>query len=121
MDTTNSKTPPLDYQVLEDLEQSVGHEFKISFIQQFIEQVPLQLAALQQSVTTGDAESLRQKAHQLKGESLQIGANPLGQLCEMVEIIAQSGQLELAPTQLSQIESELKRVIVALTQVVNDG
>lgn len=108
---------PLDPQMLKHIEKIMGPEMTIMLIQQFMDYAPQQLAALQQSIAIGDTETLRQQAHQFKGESLQIGANQLSALCQKMETLAQKGQLETASASCAKLETEWARVKAALTQV----
>ncbi|HDN26030.1 MAG TPA: Hpt domain-containing protein [Thioploca sp.] len=108
---------PLDPQMLKHIEKIMGPEMTIMLIQQFMDYAPQQLAALQQSIAIGDTETLRQQAHQFKGESLQIGANQLSALCQKMETLAQKGQLEAASANCAKLETEWARVKAALTQV----
>ncbi|HEW98348.1 MAG: hypothetical protein DRR16_09760 [Candidatus Parabeggiatoa sp. nov. 3] len=113
-------TPTLDIQMLAHLEKTVGHEIIQFVIQQFLEYAPQQLQALQNSLKNSDLETLSQQAHQFKGESLQIGANQLGSLCDQLENFAEAGQLEAASAHLVKLEPEILRLKAALSQVNND-
>lgn len=114
--TDNVPYSPLEHRI-KQIEKIMGPEMTRMLIQQFQAYVPQQIADLQHSLSKGDTESVRQQAHQLKGESLQIGANQLSCLCEKVERLAQKGQIEGAPANLAKIETEWARVQLALTQV----
>ena len=112
---TENSTFPIDLKMLKRFEDIMGPEMAITLIEQFLTYASQQLVDLQQSITKGNSESLRHQAHQLKGESLQLGANQLGALCEQLEILAQEGQLETAPANLAQIETEWAKVKAALS------
>ena len=43
------------------------------------------IAALQASLTSGDAQAWRASAHALKGTALNLGANDLGALCKQAQ------------------------------------
>jgi HPt (histidine-containing phosphotransfer) domain-containing protein len=117
MDTIDYNTAPsIDHNMLKQLNNMVGHNTTVLLIQQFLAYALQQLTALQQSLAVGDAETLRYQAHQFKGESLQMGANQLGALCERLEMLAQQGKLEAAPPNLAKLKTELSRVETALTQ-----
>ncbi len=92
---------------LKRLGEILGYEMTRHFIQQFLELAPKQLAALRQLFGTGNADRLRSKAHQFKGECLQLGAIRLGSLCEQVENLAIQAKYEVIPEKLAQIETEL--------------
>ncbi|MDM8560154.1 Hpt domain-containing protein [Candidatus Parabeggiatoa sp. HSG14] len=118
MDIINyNTTPSIDHNMLKQLNNMVGHNTTVLLIQQFLTYALQQLTALQQSLAIGDAETLRHQAHQFRGESLQMGANQLGAICERLETLAQQGQLDAAPTNLAKLKIELSRVQAAFTQV----
>lgn len=119
INANNVETSTLDPQMLKHIEKIMGTETTLLLIEQFLAYAPQQLTALQQSVVAGDSETLRQQAHQFKGESLQIGANLLSALCKEIEILAQEGQVETAFASLTKLETELERVKAALSQVGN--
>lgn len=114
---TEITSSPIDNNVIQALGEQLGHDITRRLVQEFLTYVPEQLAALQQGLITGDSDILRRKAHQLKGDSFQLGANQLGVLCEKLEFLAQGGHLETASATLAEIEIELARVITVLTQV----
>ncbi len=104
--TNNTVAPTYDPETLKTLKKIVGAETTRLFIQQFIQSATEHLVNLQQWVATGNANELRRKAHQFKGESLQLGAMQLGILCEEMETLAQQGSLEKIPEILAQIKAE---------------
>jgi len=107
----------LDPQVLEHLGEVLGTPAKLRLIQQFLEYAPQQLSALQQLLANRETEALFRKAHQFRGESLQIGAQQLGNLCKELENLAQSNQLAMASICLTKLTQELTRVSHILSQV----
>ncbi|HIE01008.1 MAG TPA: Hpt domain-containing protein [Thiotrichaceae bacterium] len=113
-------TPTLDLQMLAHLEKIIGHEMMPFLTQQFLEYASQQLQALQDSLKIEDIEAIRQQAHQFKGESLQIGANQLGVLCQQLESQAEAGQLESASAHLIKLKTEFLHLKKALSQVNND-
>ena len=116
---TEDSIYPVDLKMLKHFEDIMGSEMTITLTEQFLTYTSQQLIAFQQSIAKGDSDTLRHQAHQLKGESLQIGANQLGALCEQLESLAQEGQLETAPANLAQIEIEWAKVKAVLSQEQN--
>jgi len=108
--------PALDIKALEVLRNVVGDDLS-PFCQQFIEYAPKQAAILHESLQQQDSESLRRKAHQFKGESLQIGANRLAEVCKNIETQAQHGELADIASLLELLDNEVHNVITALQQV----
>lgn len=111
-------TPSIDRRALASLKEIMGTEATMLLVNQFIAYAVQQIAALRQCVTQNDSDTLRRKAHQLKGESMQIGALHLGTLCKELETVAKQNSLSDAIYYLTQIESEIQRVDTALTQII---
>jgi histidine phosphotransfer protein HptB len=109
-----------DLKMLKHLEKTVGHEMIQFMIEQFLAYAPQQLQHLQESIQMGECEILRQQAHQFKGESLQIGANRLGALCNQLEGLAEASQLEIASAHLLKLQNEWLHLKAVLKQVNND-
>lgn len=116
---TENSASPIDHNMLKHFRDIMGPEMTITLTEQFVTYGSQQIVALQQSIAQANSETLRHQIHQLKGESLQIGANQLGALCEQLEILAQEGQLETAPAHLAQIETEWAKVKAVLSQEQN--
>jgi HPt (histidine-containing phosphotransfer) domain-containing protein len=81
------------------------------------------LAEADSAVTTlGDpslsSEVLTAAAHTLKGSSRQIGALPLGDLCEQVESALREAQRDGAADLIRRTHAEFERVRAALQQQV---
>lgn len=108
---------PVNFQMLEQLDEVVGHEVQQTLIQQFLVYAPQQIDLLQQFLVQRDTEALRCKAHQFKGECSQLGAGHLATLCNELETLAKTNQLDSAERCLSQLYQEINRVHQVLMQV----
>jgi two-component system, sensor histidine kinase and response regulator len=84
----------------------------------FVEDVPIQLAAIRRAVERGEAQEVEEKAHMLKGGSGYMGAARLAQMCARLEESGASGDLSRAPELLDAIEMEFGRVRPALTAAI---
>lgn len=113
-------TPSFDHHHLKHLEGIMGHEMTLLLVQQFLQQAPLQIQALRDSLLSHDNETIRRKAHRFRGESLQIGAIRLGKWCERIESLAQQNNLATLATHLTSLETELAQLTLILTQVSHD-
>ena len=113
--------PSFDHHHLQHLEGIMGHEMTLLLVQQFLQQAPSQIQALQASLVSHDTENVRRKAHRFKGESLQIGAIRLGKVCEKIEFLAQQGNLETLSPYLAFLDTELAQLTLILNSVGNDG
>ena len=68
------------------------------------------LATLRAAADAGDASGLRRAAHAIKGSSLSVGAITLADLCQQVELLAESGVRDAVTGLVAQIEQEYERV-----------
>jgi CheY-like chemotaxis protein/signal transduction histidine kinase len=118
---TTKAIEPVDPKALRHLQEIIGEDTARLLSQQFVAYATQQLAAMQQSVRQNDNETLRRKAHQLKGESMQIGAIHLGNLCKNLESLAKSNRSESIKTCLVDIEAEIQRVNTTLIKMAYDS
>jgi CheY-like chemotaxis protein len=84
----------------------------------FVEDVPLQLAAIRRAVESGEAQEVQDRAHMLKGGSGYMGAARMARMCARLEEIGASGELSRAPELLDAIEAEFGRIQPVLTAAV---
>jgi len=91
MTQNSSETvPAIDTHVLQHIKLIMGTELQSVFIQHFIDGVPPQLEELQEATIHRDIAKIRQKAHRLKGESLQMGASQMAMTCQLLENMAKA-------------------------------
>lgn len=115
-------TPSLDYEVLKQLEEVIGPEMTVQLAQNFINYAPQQLTTLQQLAITDERDGLRHQAHQFKGETSQLGATRMSEICKEIEILAPIGTTDAITVCLAQLQTELTHVREALTQMIHhDG
>jgi PAS domain S-box-containing protein len=105
---------------LKEINDKVDPEFLEKVLGMFLEQAPQLLVEIKAHQQAGDWEQLGQKAHKLKGTSLNLGAKILADACKLLEIKGRSkdaaniGPLIDELTQIYLItETELKRTLVA--------
>jgi two-component system, sensor histidine kinase and response regulator len=72
------------------------------------------LTVLRAACAAADAGGLRRAAHAIKGSSLNVGALHLADLCQQVELLAESGALDAIAGLVTQIGQEFERVKAAL-------
>jgi HPt (histidine-containing phosphotransfer) domain-containing protein len=106
----------IDQAALDELFESVGSdkEFMDEIIEEFFQDTPGQLAIIQDSLSSGDAEALRRAAHSLKSNSASFGATHLHDLCMQLENMGKIGELDGAAGLLAEIEVEYQLVQQAL-------
>ena len=73
---------------------------------------------LQQALTAGDAEELRQAAHTLKSGSANLGGQRLAARCRELEALGRDGRLPDAAAKFAEVEQEFAGFITALEAVI---
>src|SRR5438067_3845141 len=76
----------------------------------YLQEVPSQLAALQDAVAQGDAGQVVQVAHSLKGNSEQVRARRMTSLCAALHQAGSQRDLGQAAAQVADLTSEFGRV-----------
>jgi len=109
----------IDQAALDALLDSLGsdEEFLAELMQDYFDDAPEQLAAMERALATGDAEGLRRAAHSLKSNSTTFGAMALSQYCKELEDMGKAGALEGAPAKLSLVQAEYERARTALEAI----
>ena len=111
---------PLDHGQLESL-RSLGEVSYRRLIDTALRDVPETLEAIERASIRGDFESLRQRAHFLKGTTVTFGADALAGCCLALERAAARGErtavttlveklLQLAREFCRELESERERM-----------
>jgi HPt (histidine-containing phosphotransfer) domain-containing protein len=72
----------------------------------FLDDVPIQLAALSAAIAADSADSVRQIAHRLRGSALEIGAVRMAPVCAAIEYAARDGSLEEAAARAESLDLE---------------
>jgi two-component system sensor histidine kinase/response regulator len=107
------ETPAVDLSVLESRRgpQKDGEPDKLArIVLLFIEDVPPRLELMRQAVEKGEAQSVEETAHLLKGGSGYMGAVRMAEICANLQQKASSGDLAQAPELLDALEEEFERV-----------
>ena len=73
---------------------------------------------LQQALSAGDAEELRQAAHTLKSSSANLGGQRLAARCRELETLGRDGRLPEAAAKFAEVEDEFAGFVVALEAVI---
>jgi CheY-like chemotaxis protein len=82
-------------------------------IELFLADAPPRLVALREAAEAGDARTVVEIAHALKGSCSNMGAVGMGATCAELEEAARAGELSGAPARISVLEEEFGRVRVA--------
>ncbi|MFL0799190.1 MAG: Hpt domain-containing protein [Agarilytica sp.] len=107
----------VDLENLNMLKDLLGDKF-IELIETFISDSAQRIDAIQRALASGDIEQIRHQTHGLKGSCRNLGANPLGDLCQVMETQAHEGQLTDGEQQLAAIEQKLAAVNGALKSLL---
>ena len=111
-----SESDPIELSVLEGLRVLTNDdgEFFRSLIAAFLSDMPKQIQTLRAAVNIGDSYLIHEQVHSLKGAARNMGASPLGDVCQELEQHARSGQVHDGARMLGRIEREVARVSVVL-------
>ncbi len=108
---------PIDADALAFLREP-EHEGKSDFltdlIDQFLREVPSQLAAIREALAREDAGALAREAHRLKGGCSIFGARLMEARCNDLVARGRAGSVHEADAVLAQLENEFTRVQRAL-------
>lgn len=84
----------------------------------FLEDTPLRLAELDQSLVAGDVSKFTRAAHSIKGSSSNLGAVTLRAVAEKLEHQARTQGLGHVTSLISQLKNEFGRAQAALAVLV---
>jgi hypothetical protein len=85
-------------------------EFLDELIQTYLDDAVVQLEAMRAAVDADSPEELIRPAHSLKGNSANVGATRLEDLCRQLETDARAGSVERATERVAAVGAELERV-----------
>ena len=102
-------TGPIDHDVLSTLlcddQEAVG-----VVLRQFHASCPGDVSALGVALSMNDSKEALRCAHRLKGACRMIGATPLADICERIEIAVRAGDARLLAAIVPDIEREAQRI-----------
>lgn len=109
----------VDLSVLLDFEaaQCEGEpDLIVELIDLYLADVPPQLAAIKDFISTADEISLKRAAHNLKGSSANLGVDGIARLCEELEqtdFIESSQKMNVCVNRLEQAFARVRTVFLA--------
>ncbi|HEY9692352.1 MAG TPA: PAS domain S-box protein [Oculatellaceae cyanobacterium] len=115
---------PIDAKILQSLRQMAGskaNEFLAKIINNYFEETPQLLSAMQDAVSTNDPAALAYAAHKLRSASANLGATNLSLLCKELEAMGRAGSTLGGLSQISQIETAYEAVKLALRQEIQEN
>jgi PAS domain S-box-containing protein len=108
---------PLDPEALAHLRQHVAagdDAFLDKLFGTFLDNATTTIEVLRRAASGGDARGVMQAAHSLKGSGRSIGARPLAEICERLEMLGRAESVQGAGELIDQLEREFGRVKDAL-------
>jgi HPt (histidine-containing phosphotransfer) domain-containing protein len=108
----------LDQQTWEDLLSLGGSEADaliLELITMYLEDAPLQLAAIREAASQADRRALAFHAHALRSPSASLGALGLAEACASLEVAAAAEVLSLESPLVQEVLGEAERVVQELT------
>lgn len=115
---------PLDRTTLQHFLRSLGDDSLDVFyelVSTYIEESEMMLAGLHAALQQNDAQTLARIAHTFRPNNAQLGALTLASLCEHLECIAKSGNLEHAHAILTRADNEFQRIREAFEKATING
>ena len=122
-DPPEDTDPVLDRSVLatlQELERRSQDQLLPRVIRLYLQEVPAQLAALQEAMAQGAAGRVEDLAHGLKGSSAQLGATRMSRLCAALQEAGGRPDLRQA-AQMAELQREFGRVRAALEAVLSEA
>ena len=113
--------PILDHTVLDQLRelQEVGEmDILAELADLFFEDTPARLAVLRGASEVGDAETVRQTAHALKGSCGNLGIRKMAETARLLEEAGRDGDLPAVPGLLDRLEDEFRQTRAELSALV---
>jgi CheY-like chemotaxis protein len=110
-------TRAVDVTVLEEIQASLGDgspEIVVEIIDLFLDDLPIQIETLRQSIAQGDAPVIQRVAHTIKASAATIGALALATQCAEIESLTHMGDLHEASTRIQQVERAYAEVTADL-------
>ncbi len=114
-------TSAIDPQAIENLRAlnpGDNDEFLREIAGIFLEDTPVRIAELDQSLATGDVSRFVRAAHSIKGSSANLGAVDLRSVAEKLEHQSRDTGLADVGSLLSQLKSEFTRAEIELSKLV---
>ncbi|MDP8975373.1 MAG: response regulator, partial [Actinomycetota bacterium] len=106
---------------LRTLAERSGLDLMSELVEVFHRDTPVRLDRLKNALHEGDASTLREVAHTLKGTASGVGATDATAVCARLEAAARNGDMQAAGVLVAEAEAELERVGGALESLALSG
>ena len=116
-------TPAVDPEGFDRLLAMTGNDpvFLAELVGTYLEDADSQLDAMRAAAERGSADDMIRPAHSLKGNSLNVGAEQLAELCRQLEADGRSGTVDRARERVAAAAAEFRRVKSELTRLGGAG
>ena len=98
-----------------------GPKMLSAVISIYLNDSPILIERLGESLNAGDADGVAQAAHALKSASANLGAMSLAEMCRQVEDIARSNSVQGCDSLISRIRLEYGKAREALSGEIQRG
>lgn len=110
---------PVDKEALFDIVDK-DPVFLESLIETFLTDCSVYMEAIRAAVEEGDAATLTEEAHGLKGAVANLQAKPAQEATRRLEEMGRSGELDGAASALDNLEVEIERLRAVLKEMVQE-
>jgi CheY-like chemotaxis protein/HPt (histidine-containing phosphotransfer) domain-containing protein len=100
---------PMDLEMMID-EFKGDKESLVEILEDFMEDVKIQMGQIRQAISDGDAKAIRKEAHAVKGGAANMSAADLSKAASELEILGKQGSLQNSPIVFEKLEKELHRL-----------
>ncbi|RME99525.1 MAG: response regulator [Chloroflexi bacterium] len=122
--STAKTDSPVDLDALEEFRISLGDDdgsIIAEVTEMFLSKAPEVIETLRQSIADNEPDTVHHLAHTLKPNAGQLAAYPLSALCQELEQLGKSGNLNGAAAKLAAIETEFERAKSVLHRYLQES
>jgi HPt (histidine-containing phosphotransfer) domain-containing protein len=115
-------SPVLDQEAIDNLrmlDPDGGDTFLREIIGIFLEDAPLRIVEIDQSLAAGDAATFVRAAHTIKGSSANVGAAALRAVAEKLEHHAKKDGLVDVAALIAELKTEFANAKTALNELIS--
>lgn len=113
MSDTNSV---VDIAMLEGLKEMLGDNFTV-MLDAYFSDCQARIDRLKEALQTQNLDTIKDEAHGIKGSSRNLGANPLAEICDVVEAQARNNDDSELEQKVTAIEQSFAAVCLELNKL----
>jgi CheY-like chemotaxis protein/HPt (histidine-containing phosphotransfer) domain-containing protein len=91
-------------------------ELALTVVAGFLEDIPLQIAALKNCLETGDAPGAERQAHSIKGAAANVGGESLREVALEMERAGKAGEMNVVKARMADLDAQFDRLKQAMTE-----